>query len=74
MEKIVRAQRARRARQMQYLSFFALTAFLIGTIMYWYSLSMPDSWQNKVGVVLLALGFVGYAFVRIYMLVKKRRQ
>ncbi len=70
-EQAIYRVRWKKSQRRQYLSFFTLLMFLIGTVFYWMGMDDPDHWHAVVGKILLAAGFIGYAVLRIYHLLNK---
>ncbi|PIP80982.1 MAG: hypothetical protein COW84_02260 [Gammaproteobacteria bacterium CG22_combo_CG10-13_8_21_14_all_40_8] len=70
-ERVIYQQQWKKRRLMQYLQFATVSIFMLGCFSYWIGLNDPNSWQAMLGKILLAIGFVGYAVLRIRKLLSK---
>ncbi len=70
-ERAAQRNRWKQNRRLQNISFVMILFFLIGALLFWYNKADISGWKYLLGEFIMVIGFVGYAVLRIYKLVKK---
>ncbi|QYJ77036.1 zinc ribbon domain-containing protein [Shewanella sp. FJAT-52076] len=72
-DSALRIAQIKKSQRLMNQSFITMTLFIGGVVVLFWGGEEPEGVRLTAGAVLLTLGFVGYLFTRVQMVINKRK-